>query len=84
MAELSQDAKLANNDYVEAMSELRSAMEDIIGINISDQFAESAENLDLMQSYLDGNTESLEALRAAALQDIIIGVSTNESDLTEI
>jgi adenosine deaminase len=71
---------LSNSDplteeYSNALSDLRTAMADILGLNeesLSLSFLKDAENLQLVQQYLEGSDEALEKLQANAAKNYLL------------
>ena len=68
---LTQDAKLADQDYISSIASLRTAMTDLLGVDLSNQFFDNAYNLQLMKDAIDGNIQSLIDLRIQAAEDIV-------------
>ena len=76
----------ASEEYFEALSGLRGAMSkllDISGDYLSASFLTNAENMELMAAAAKGDAEAIDALRRAALEDIVLNLELSaDSTLT--
>lgn len=76
----------SSEEYFEALSGLRGAMSkllDISGDYLSASFLTNAENMELMAAAAKGDAEAIDALRQAALEDIVLNLElSTDSTLT--
>ena len=70
-----EDGNEADYEYVKALAEVKQATEDILGIEVSNNFVK--ENLEQIQQLVDGDVDALDRLRIAAAQDIVANLSVN-------
>ena len=71
-------------DYATALNAVKKDFSQILDLNledISDEFATSEENLNLMKEAAEGNLEALTQLRANAALDVVADVKVNEEGL---
>ena len=67
-----QDHNTNSGEYYEVLSQLKSTMEDIVGVDLSTDFLLNEENMQKMQELAQGNTEAFDELHNAAMQDYIL------------
>lgn len=72
--DLTEQQKMADFEYLNAIQALRSAMEGLLGVQLSSEFLSNADNLQLMRQAINGNIQALNQLRAAAVDDILINL----------
>lgn len=71
-------------DTANEMAEAYGNLLDMDGSNLSESFLKSADNLQLMQEALNGSEEAYEQLQQAAVQDILIGIGLNQTDVDQM
>ena len=84
---LTKDAKLADQDYATSISALRTAMQDLLGVDLSNEFLEDARNLELIRTAIkggEGAEQALFDLRAAAANDVIINLGLKPGALEQV
>ncbi len=68
-------------EYYNAMEDMREALGDVLDITdpsqLSANFFDNAENLDLVSKAAEGDADAIEALRDAAYEDILVNVTSN-------
>lgn len=71
-------------DTANEMAEAYGNLLDMDGSDLSESFLKSADNLQLMQEALNGSEEAYEQLQQAAVQDILIGIGLNQTDVDQM
>lgn len=74
-----------SKDYADAVKALGKDLKDITGVDVdalSDGFLDDADNLNLLQEAAYGSADAINALRKAALEDIIVNAGINLDQVT--
>ena len=74
-----------SKDYADAVEALGKDLKDITGVDVdalSDGFLDDADNLNLLQEAAYGSADAINALRKAALEDIIVNAGINLDQVT--
>ena len=73
-----EDGNEADYEYVQALAEVKEATEDILGIEVSNDFVKG--HLKELQALVDGNVDALDQLRIEAAKDIVTHLTVDVDD----
>lgn len=76
--EIIEEGNEADYEYVKALAEVKEATEDILGVEVSNDFVK--EHLEELQSLVDGNVDALDQLRVEAAKDIVANLVVDIDD----
>lgn len=74
-SEVLKEGNKNSGEYYEVLSQLKNAMSDMFGVDVSNAFATNEENLAKMGEIAKGNTESFDELRDAAALDYVANLA---------
>ena len=77
--EIIENGNEADYEYVKALAEVKQATEDILGVEISNDFVKA--HLEDLQQLIDGNVDALDKLRIEAAKDIVANLVVDVDDV---
>ena len=77
---LQKTSNILDRDYLEAMSSVKSSLEDVFGFKPSNKFIQ--DNLAEIQQLAEGNVAALDSLRVKAAQEIVASIRIDVDDST--